>query len=271
MSRRFGLVLLAAVIGLPCITPAQTTVPKHHKKKAVKQPAQPAAPTQPLPPSGPLPGFNLDQIPSSSPLVAYQSEQLTIVAQNSTLGDILRAVHTQTGAAIDMPSNSTERVVGHFGPGPAREVLASLLNGSHFDYVLLGSTANPTALDRVVLMARPIGPEAAASPAVEANATGQPGSPVPFAHPQTAAQAAQAAEDMADDSADDSADDADQADDQAQPVAQPNAPTAPKTPEELLQQLQQQQQQQQPGAAPGTPAVPGEGRRMPAVNNPEPQ
>jgi hypothetical protein len=282
MSGKLGFALLAVVVSLPGVVPAQSTTPaappRHHaKKKAVKKQAvvQAAAPTQPLPPSGPLPGFNLDQIPSSAPLVAYQSGQLTIVAQNSTLGDILRAVRVRTGASVDMPSNSTERVVGHFGPGPAREVLASLLNGSHFDYVLLGTAANPNALDKVVLMARPIGP--AEQPAVEANAAAQPqaGAPGPFGRPQAAA--AQAAEEAADDSADDAADDAaDQPDDQAaQPAAagQPGGQAAPKTPEELLQQLQQQQQQQQPGGVPGTPVTPGQGpmQRMPQVNNPDQQ
>jgi hypothetical protein len=279
MSGRLGCAVLAVVLSLPGVVPAQstTTTRRHARKKAVKQQIQdqPAAPTQPLPPSGPLPGFDLDQIPSSAPLVAYQSGQLTIVAQNSTLGDILRAVRARTGASVDMPSNSTERVVGRFGPGPAREVLASLLNGSHFDYVLLGTAVNPNALDKVVLIARPSGP--AENPAVEANAAQpQPGTPVGFARPQAPAQAA---EETADDSADDSADDAsDQADDQAaQPqVAQPNGQAAPKTPEELLQQLQQQQQQQQqqqPGGVPGTPVAPGQGpaQRMPLINNPDPQ
>lgn len=282
MSGRLGFGLIAIVLSLPIVLPAQTATPamtpRHHaRKKPVKQQVQvqPAGPTQPMPPSGPLPGFNLDQIPSSAPLVAYQSGQLTIVAQNSTLGDILRAVHAQTGANVDMPSNSTERVVGHFGPGPAREVLASLLNGSHFDYVLLGTAANPAALDKVVLIARPIGP--AEQPAVEANAAPpQPVNTVPFARPQAAAQAA---EEAADDSADDSAADdaAEQADDQAaQPAAQPNGQAAPKTPEELLQQLQQQQQQlqqQPPGGVPGTPVAPGQGpaQRMPLINNPDPQ
>lgn len=277
-SSRLGFSVLAIVLSLAGVVAAQSTAPapRHHpKKKASKQSAQaqPLSPTQPLPPSGPLPGFNLDQIPSSAPLVAYQSGQLTIVAQNSTLGDILRSVHAQTGATVDMPSNSTERVVGHFGPGPAREVLASLLNGSHFDYVLLGTAANPNALDKVVLMARPIGP--AEQPPVEASAgaPAQPGTPVPFARPQAAAQAA---EEAADDPADDATDDSpDQPDDQAaQPAAPlPNGQAAPKTPEELLQQLQQQQQQQQPGGVPGTPAGPGlnPAQRMPLINNPDPQ
>jgi hypothetical protein len=51
-----------------------------------------------------------------------------------------------------MPTNPTERVVGEFGPGPATEVLASLLNGSHFNYVLLCSPQDATSLDRVILM-----------------------------------------------------------------------------------------------------------------------
>jgi hypothetical protein len=274
MSGRFALVLLAGALTIAGTAPAGVAQRHRTKKKPVQQQTPPAA-VQPTPPSGPLPGFNLDQIPSSAPLVAYQSGQLTIVAQNSTLGDILRAVHAQTGASVDMPSNSTERVVGHFGPGPAREILASLLNGSHFDYVLLGTAANPNALDRVVLMARPIGP--AEVPAVVANANPgnqaqpqpQPGGPAPFGHIQTPPPQP-AAEDASDDSAEESADDAqaDPADDQAQP-AQPGSPVAPKSPEELLQQLQQQQQQQQQGAPPGAPGNPGQGPRMPMVNNPE--
>jgi hypothetical protein len=279
MAGKIWLVLLVMGFGVPALVPAQVSAPapvvKHHaKKKSTKQPAQiqPAASTQPRPPSGPLPGFNLDQIPSSAPMVAYKSGQLTIVAQNSTLGDILRSVHAQTGATVDMPSNSTERVVGHFGPGPAREVLASLLNGSHFDYVLLGTAVNPNALDKVVLLARPIGPEESLAVQAQAAPAGPPGSPVPFARPQVPGQGDDAADDATDDAADDAQ--ADQADEQAQPAAPPNGVAAPKTPEELLQQLQQQQQQQQqPGGTPGIPVAPGQGpaQRMPLINNPDPQ
>jgi hypothetical protein len=53
-----------------------------------------------------------------------------------------------------VPSNATERVVGQFGPGPARDVLVSLLNGSHFKNVLLGSAETPFVLDRAILTSR---------------------------------------------------------------------------------------------------------------------
>jgi len=99
-----------------------------HNNKQKQSPAP-----QPVVPEGPLPQPTLDQMPAIPPQVTYQGGQLTIQAQNSTLGDILRAVHAKTGASVDIPSNATERVVGRLGPGPAREVLASLLNGSHFN------------------------------------------------------------------------------------------------------------------------------------------
>ena len=76
------------------------------------------------------------------------------MAENSTLADILRAVRTQTGAAIEVPPNATERVVAHLGPGPARDVLAALLNGSHFNYVMLGSAAHPDSVDRLILTSK---------------------------------------------------------------------------------------------------------------------
>src|SRR5262249_54888641 len=126
--------------------------------------------------------LTLEQQPASPPQVDFQNGRLTIIAQNSTLGDVLRAVRSETGATVEIPANATERVVGHIGPGPAREVLASLLNGSHFDYVILGSPTNPGALDRVILLPKSTG-EAATNLASQPN----PGNQV-YAQPQQQAQ-----------------------------------------------------------------------------------
>jgi hypothetical protein len=238
----------------------------------------------------------LEQMPAVAPQVTYQGEQLTVVASNSTLGDILKAVHAQTGAQIDLPGNGAERVVGHFGPGPARDVLSSLLNGSHFNYVLLGSEANPQSLDRVILMAKSSAPadsgpvQEAANPAPNYPGPGMPppgamnmlGRPMPgrpgMVPPNGAGntQVVQG-EDATDDSADatdsddsdstdadDQSDQTDEADDQQQgdQAAADGEQAAPgqqgvKTPEQMLQELQQQQQQQQQqGVQPGG-AAPG--------------
>jgi hypothetical protein len=158
------------------------------------------------------------------PQVDYTNSQLTIVARNSTLGDILREVHARTGASVEMPSNSTERVVGLFGPGQPRDVLASLLNGSHFDYVLLGSPARPNVLERVILITK-TGPDEVGStkPAAQSVQVGQdaPG------------------EDSSDETPDEPQVDSTVPSDDAQPDQ--SNPPAVKTPEQLLQELQRQQ------------------------------
>jgi hypothetical protein len=88
----------------------------------------------------------------NAPKVIYSNGQLTIKATNSTLGDVLRAVSMQTGAVIEFPPGSVnERVVVNFGPGPVREVVGSLLNGTRFNYVLLESPGNPSVLQRMIL------------------------------------------------------------------------------------------------------------------------
>src|SRR5215813_7229647 len=123
---------------------------RHHsrsKKKAVAQTQQQPDPAPVPPPPPPTP----EQLPAIPPKLTYQNGLLTIVAQNCTLGDILRDVHSKTGAAIDVPGPATERVVGQFGPGSPRDVLATLLNGSHFNYVMVGTPTSPDSVAQVIL------------------------------------------------------------------------------------------------------------------------
>lgn len=120
------------------------------RRKTKKAPPLPSLPSGPL---GPIPQIPLDSIAPIAPEVSFEKGQLTIVALNSTLGAILRAVRQQTGAEIEIPS-ANERVVIHLGPGSAREVIAELLNGSRFNYVLIGSHEDPSLLTHVVLVLR---------------------------------------------------------------------------------------------------------------------
>lgn len=135
---------------------------RHHTRRhkplvQVTQLLPESAPT-PQPPPPPL---TPEQGPSSPPEVTFKSGQLTITARNSTMSDVLNTVKQMTGAAVDMPAVTNERVVGQFGPGAPRDVMAQLLNGSHYDYVLAGSPSDPGALNKVVLTARVNGPEPA--------------------------------------------------------------------------------------------------------------
>jgi len=249
MSRsvRMGSLALAAAVCLA--TPGVSQTPPARTPHKVSKKAPLPLPSGPL---GPLPQFPLDSLPAVAPHVNFEGGLLTIETPNSTLGDVLRAVHSQTLADMDIPSGATDRVALHLGPGPAREVVATLLNGSRFNYVLLGAPDDPRKLTRVVLVAKagtdlPGGPKSDAQGApTDAQAVNAP----PSEPPQ---------EDMAEnnDAQDDNADAAPE--DQAaadQPVTVPEQNQI-KTPQQMLQEMQQRQlQMQQQGGQPGQPPPP---------------
>ena len=216
-----------------------------------KKPQLPPLPSGPL---GPVPQIPLDSIAPVPPQVNYQNGQLTIVAPNSTLGDILRAVRKQTGAEIEIPT-ATDRVVTHLGPGPVREVMAELLNGSRFNYVLLGSAADSNLLTRVVLVAK-TGDTGASNPppGQQPPAPMQAGNMAP--PPEEAAAEVNDA-DATDENADDNGDQA--AAEAEQPATPPDQPGV-KTPQQMLQEMQQRQLQLQQQQPPGQAPIPGAGR-----------
>jgi hypothetical protein len=114
----------------------------------------------------------------SSPIVTYQNGQLTIDAENSTLAAVLGLVAEKTGAVIDVPAGSgLDRIVEHTGPGRADDVLARLLNGSAFDFIIVGSSERPHDPAQVLLFPHtvdtPAGTHDAVTLASSASAGGQ--------------------------------------------------------------------------------------------------
>jgi len=199
----------------------------------------------------------MNQQPAVPPQVTYQGGMLTIVAQNSVLGDILREVHRLTGAAIDVPSNATERVVTKLGPGAARDVLADLLNGSSFNYVMLGSASDPATVSTVMLTTK----SAAPAGGTEANAYQPPPQPYvqapslpigsgpggPVVQPSAGDEEADA-EDEKDEEDPAEAQSGDQAQNGQTAPQDGSAPNSgPKTPEQILEMLRQRQSQIVPG------------------------
>ena len=192
------------------------------------------------------------------PRVTYQNGLLTIDAQNSTLSQVLRAVQAQTGASVEMPSSAAnERVMMQVGPGRPRDVLNTLLNGSKFNYIILGMINNPGGVQKVILTTRQNTP--ATVNTAQNNSPGQGQvqyQPPPPEEPQDEEMPLPEAE----------ADNPQQPPPAVQrpgrfrpgqvPMPQPepnsspapdndNQPNAGKTPEQLLQELQNMQQQQQ--------------------------
>ncbi len=116
-------------------------------------PGQALPPTPLRPPVAP-PG-SLGELPPSAPVVTYEKGLLTISSSNSTLRDILRGIRSQTGAEIEIPPQAEDRVITHLGPGPARDVVQSLLlEVPRFNYIIMGSAADPNALAQVVVFVR---------------------------------------------------------------------------------------------------------------------
>ena len=98
---------------------------------------------------------NTDAPTGRRPVVTFQNGQLTIDAENATLAAVLQLVAQKTGVEIDVPVGSgLERIVEHAGPGQARDVLAHLLNGSHFNFVILSSPQYPYGPQQVLLSLR---------------------------------------------------------------------------------------------------------------------
>jgi hypothetical protein len=188
------------------------------------------------------------------PRDSYQNGLLTIDAQNSTLSQVLRAVQAQTGASVEMPSSAAnERVMMQVGPGRPRDVLNTLLNGSKFNYIILGMIDNPGGVQKVILTTRQNAPATVNTAQNNAPGQAQPQyQPPPPEEPQD--------EEMPE------ADNSPQPPPNVQrpgrfqpgqvPMPAPdtnsspapdndNQPNAGKTPEQLLQELQNMQQQQQ--------------------------
>jgi len=144
--------LVGLVAGLTAAGGAQAPERERAARTMVKSPMRSAA--QPLPQAPPqvvLPP-RPEQMTPLAPQVTYQNGQLSIQAQNSTLSSILSAVHARTGARVEMPEDTAnDRAAAQLGPGNPRDVLASLLQGSRFDYIFIGSSTDPDVLSEVIL------------------------------------------------------------------------------------------------------------------------
>lgn len=177
-------------------------------------------PPAPLPPTP-------EQMAPTAPRITYQNGLLSVESMNARLIDILNGIRSKAGIQFEGLQQSPDRVAGKFGPAPPGEVLTNLLQGSRYDYVIIGTPENPALVQRVILT-----PTAGAAAAAGNSPAG--------------VEAAQQANGDEDDSSDD---DSSAADETAQPQQQQPLPGQPvgengaKTPEQLLEELKRMQQQ----------------------------
>ena len=149
------------------VTAATAHKKAHPHKRPVAVKAQPsatqetAAPTTPPAPEAPKWPANEKPAPAS---VTWDSHGLRIDAANSSLAQILADVSTATGAKIE-GFDADQRVFGAFGPGPARDVLSQLLQGTGYNILMIGDQGQGTPRE-ILLSSRHAGTKTtAANPA----------------------------------------------------------------------------------------------------------
>ena len=159
--------VLVAQSPAPATTPppAHTAHPAHrpvkgHKLTAAKpSPSTPApaavAAVQTPPPEPPKPDWPANDKPVAAK-VTWDIHGLTVEATNSSLGEILKEVATQTGARLEGKTGD-ERVFGSYGPGPARDIIKQLLDGTAYNVLMVGDQGEGTPR-QIVLSNRPSGP-----------------------------------------------------------------------------------------------------------------
>lgn len=186
-------------------------------------------------------------MPPVPPQVTYRDGLLTVQAVNSTLGSLLQTIRNKTGIQFEGAENAEERVAVTAGPAPEGEVLASIFNGSSYDYLVIGREDDPAIVQRVILTPR-------------GHANAQAISP-PRPQPQVQQEP--------DEEVPDEQVDADQPEDtpadppqvRPPPTAQEEPQSTPPTPEQLLEEMKKMEQKQQgqvphPNQVPRKPAPP---------------
>jgi hypothetical protein len=129
--------------------------------------------------------------------VTFQGDELLIQAKDRALSEILDAVRAKTGASIDVSGQGTsEHMTVKIGPGPARQVLSSLLGWTDFDYVIQGSEVDSLGIQSIMLFpkTKPSGSTPGTSAMVpnrQPLASQQRGMPAPVETPEPDAASAQ--------------------------------------------------------------------------------
>jgi hypothetical protein len=134
---------------VPPVAPGGQTLPVTAPTAAAPADTQPAM--QPAEPAPLTPA----QSPARRATVSYTDGQLSVSATNASLNQILRDVSRSTGIKIT-GGVADERVFGEYGPAPASQVLAALLDGTGSNMLLLQGSGDRAS--ELILTPRTGGP-----------------------------------------------------------------------------------------------------------------
>jgi hypothetical protein len=162
-------VMVVAGLALVCMAPlcaarSPLAIPADEQSALRQAPAAAKAPPDQKPQGGQAqettaragPGAAAtEQVEVKTPLAIYNDGELTIIAENASLSEVLAAVRAAMGADIDLPAGGAgQRIWVRLGPGPARQVLRDLLDGTEFNYVIQASESDSEGIRSVLLTVR---------------------------------------------------------------------------------------------------------------------
>ena len=92
--------------------------------------------------------------------------KLSLSAAKASLAEVLNELSTQLKADIGVPVGADQEIVAiQLGPGTQREVISKLLEGSRYNFIIVGTDADANKVERVVLSPKTPGNMTAEAPA----------------------------------------------------------------------------------------------------------
>jgi hypothetical protein len=114
--------------------------------------------------------------------VTLQDDKLRLVSNKASLAEVLNELHAQLNADIPIPAGAEQELVAvALGPGTQREVISKLLEGSRYNFIIVGTDQDANKVERVILSPKTPG-------GVVAGAGGSMEDSVPVAQMQTPPQ-----------------------------------------------------------------------------------
>jgi hypothetical protein len=102
-----------------------------------------------------------DNAPQSSqpappaPIAQLKNGELFIQANGQDLASVIDAIRSATGISVEMPAESQpEPVFLSMGPASTKDALIALIEGSKYNYIIVGSEKDPQLVKRLILSER---------------------------------------------------------------------------------------------------------------------
>jgi hypothetical protein len=136
------------------------------KSVIVKLPASGASAVAALPPAN----ASSPEPPPAPPApkkveITFQDGRLRLVSNKASLAEVLNEIRTHLNADILVPAGAEQEVVAvALGPSTPRDVISKLLDGSRYNFIIVGTDADANQVERVVLSPKTVIAESALAP-----------------------------------------------------------------------------------------------------------